>query len=270
MNDAYARGRFFVCADDFGLNAPACDAAIELAWSGRISAISVLIDSRHTRSNAAALRQLRNFTSIGLHFNLTERLGTDKSSNAARSLQYWIWQAYMQPVSTARVAAAALTAQLDKFEHDLGFAPEFIDGHRHVHQLPGIGLSVAQLAHQRYGEHCAIRLTAPGIDRGIKASCIKQLGGSRMLRTVNEFKLAHNKDFAGVYDFSTDPPYAFRMKRWISELADGGLIMCHPQVPDQDANPARVSEYLYLRSEQWRKLLASCSLTLAPFRTTEL
>jgi predicted glycoside hydrolase/deacetylase ChbG (UPF0249 family) len=44
----------------------------------------------------------------------------------------------------------SLKNQLSKFEDLLGFAPDYIDGHQHVHQFLGIGSIVIQELLSRY------------------------------------------------------------------------------------------------------------------------
>ncbi|MFO1265796.1 MAG: ChbG/HpnK family deacetylase [Rubrivivax sp.] len=44
-----------------------------------------------------------------------------------------------------------ITAQLDAFESALGRPPDFVDGHRHVHQLGGVREVLLEVLGERFG-----------------------------------------------------------------------------------------------------------------------
>ena len=139
---APAGGRLLaLCADDFGAAPGISQGIARLAHAGRISAVSCMTASPHWRESARRLEGVPKTIDLGLHLNFTE--GRPLSARLARrwptfpSLPRLIAQAHLGllPHSALR---NEVHAQLAAFNHALGRPPDFIDGHQHVHHLPGI------------------------------------------------------------------------------------------------------------------------------------
>ncbi len=251
-----------VCADDFGA-APHIDAAIlQLAQRGSISAISSFADGGATSEATLALRRLPTAVSVGLHLNLTEALG----EVPARSLVSWLLKSSVPGALDTRWLQAEIERQCTRFEERIGRAPDFIDGHEHVHQFRGVRDCLLAAVVLRYCIRVAVRATTPAVWRGAKAALISALGGRALARELRIRNIAANRDFAGVYDFSTRISYALRMAGWLDDLADHGLLMCHPQLPAAGASsPAREAEFAYLSSPAWDNLRREQRIALVPF-----
>lgn len=271
VNPAPSTRDVVLCADDYALS-PGVDHAVrELARGARLSATTCMTTSPRWPEAAAALRPLRPALAVGLHFNLTEDHG---GAVAARGLKRVILDAYVR-----RLAPAALRAQwrlqLDAFERALGTPPDFIDGHQHVHQLPGVrGALLAELQ-ARYGAESMpwLRSTIPAgrLARQPKAALIALLGGRAATRLWRRAGLRCNRGFAGVYGF--DAPdvaaYAAHVSDWLHALPDGGLLMCHPAteaVAGDAIGRQRVVEYAFFCSDAFPALLqaARCSIRRGP------
>jgi predicted glycoside hydrolase/deacetylase ChbG (UPF0249 family) len=235
--------RIVVCADDFGQSAPIDAGILTLARAGRLTAVSALALGPHFAADLPSL--VATGVEVGLHLDLTEGLGGSPSSG----LGGLIARSHLGLISRGP-ASEAMAGQLDAFERAAGRAPAFVDGHRHVHQLPVIrGLLLAQLE-RRYPSGCpAVRITVPRRHRGAKAALIAALGGRALRRAVDRRDLARNADFAGVYGFEPGAPYRALVQGWLASLEDGGLLMCHPGEPGDDViGAARVAELAYLAS----------------------
>ena len=257
--------RVVVCADDFGFTDAACEAAIELAAQGSISAVSCAVDGVAVPRYALALLAVSATTSLGLHFNLTE----PATAPAHARLRTWIWRAQaVRSIDTAQVRAE-LRRQLSRFETLFARPPDFVDGHEHVHQLHAIAPLLIDELSARYGIRVAVRSTLPLRFRGIKASVIAQLGARQLRQLLHAHGLTTNADFAGVYDFSPHIPYARRMQQWLISIADRGLIMCHPERPTPERSDARSLEYMFFGSDAWRRLRQHYSIRLVQFSGTE-
>ena len=148
-----------LCADDYALHPLVDEAVVLLAQAGRLSATSCMSTAPRWREAAPQLLPLRGRIQLGLHFNLTEGHG---GAHAAHSLGQVLTAAY-----TRRLPASALQdawrAQLDAFEDAIGSAPDFIDGHQHVHQLPGVRRALLAELQRRYAGRAMpwVRSTAP-------------------------------------------------------------------------------------------------------------
>lgn len=251
-----------VCADDFG-GSPQGDAAIlHLAHMGAISAISVFADGDPADESMPELRGLTPAVSVGLHFNLTEHL----HGTSVRPLPTLLAASYLTGTIDPRRVAEELERQCARFEQRVGRVPDFIDGHQHVHQFRRVREGFLDAVRRRYGAAVAVRTTRPRAWRGAKAGLISALGGRALARELERSGAACNRDFAGAYDFSTRVPYRTRMARWLADIGDHGLVMCHPRRPTAHAPPdAREAEYAFLSSPAWPELLRASRIALVPF-----
>ncbi|WP_370680754.1 ChbG/HpnK family deacetylase [Comamonas sp. GB3 AK4-5] len=258
-----------LCADDYALH-PLVDEAVEqLVLQGRLSATSCMTTAPRWAEAARRLPALRPRLSVGLHFNLTEGHG----AQPAPGIGQVIAQAY-----TGRLTASAMRTdwqrQLDAFEDALGSAPDFIDGHQHVHQLPGVRTALQAELQARYGDRGMalpwVRSTAPAgrLWRDPKASIIALLGGWSSTRRLQRLGVPHNHGFGGVYGFDAPTPEAYsrHMAQWLAQLQSGSLMMCHPATApvEGDAIGAqRAVEYAYLRSDAFGKALQAAHCRIA-------
>jgi predicted glycoside hydrolase/deacetylase ChbG (UPF0249 family) len=221
-----------------------------------------LVDGRCFAQYAAELRSVGRNLALGLHLNFT-------SSTAPHRwpLAVIVVKAFTTGVASRKLLQQEIARQCDVFEQILGCAPEFVDGHQHVHQLPTIREPLLEELTRRYGTRVALRSTVPQTARGAKAALIASLGGKRFEHLARQRGFPTNRDFAGVYDFTTRVPYAKRMRAWLSSIRDSGLIMCHPQIGKSDT-PKQASftaEHAFLVSAEWQDLQTELKATLLPF-----
>ena len=258
--DAPRTRALILCADDYALHPLVDDAVLQLAQAGRLSATSCMTTSPLWRAAAPLLHTVRDRLALGLHFNLTEGHG---GAHPAQPLGSVIRQAYLRQWPMEQLRAQWQT-QLDAFEQALGTPPDFIDGHQHVHQLPGMREAMLTELQARYtqDEMPWVRSTAPagGLWRSPKASIIAALGGWSATRSWRQAGVPLNHGFGGVYGF--DAPdvaaYGAHMAQWLAQMGDGALMMCHPAtaVVEGDAIGAqRPVEFAYLMSQAFTQLL---------------
>jgi chitin disaccharide deacetylase len=254
--------RVILCADDFGLNQPASLAIIELMAKGAISAASCVVDGACCEPLARTLIEAAQGRSVGLHFNLTESPGAPRMK-----LGYWLLATYIARRVPGGSLEAEIDRQLGRFEDLFGRAPDFVDGHEHVHQLPIVRDALVRRMQRRYGCSVGIRSTVAREWRGVKAFVIERLGAPALVELARAAGFAHNSDFAGVYNLSVSSGYPDRMERWLRGIKDLGLVMCHPEAEGATAapSPARFAEYQFLGSPVWPALRARLSIELTPF-----
>ena len=255
--------RVCVCADDFGLNEAGSCAIVQLASMGAISAASCVVDGVYAGRYAGELVGSGAGTSLGLHLNLTVANGP----TVRHDLLTWVGRSVVLRSVNRIALVREVERQLDAFVVLFGRAPCFVDGHEHVHQFPIVRDAVLEVLKARFDAQVAVRSTMPRVWRGVKAQVIAELGGRAMRRRLRQHNLHANADFAGVYGFGNRVDYAERMQSWLRSIAHDGLIMCHPELPaaDRDGNDARASEYQFLASADWPRLLAAEHVDLAPF-----
>jgi predicted glycoside hydrolase/deacetylase ChbG (UPF0249 family) len=254
-----AKRRIAVCADDFGLTAAATRSILELAAARAITATSCVVDGPAMLRNLAPLRALRPQLSVGLHLNLTE----NPEFGGNQSLPAWILTTFLRRREGLAGLQAELRRQLDRFEQLLDGAPDFVDGHEHVHQFPVTRELLLDELKSRYGARIVVRCTWPRHFRGSKAAVIAMLGARALRAAAQARGLRCNRDFAGVYDLRSHSGYAARMDEWLRNLDDGGLIMCHPESPALGGAPARAHEHQFFSSPEWPRILRSWNVALA-------
>ena len=252
---------FLLCADDFALHPRVDEAVLQLAQAGRLSATSCMATAPGWPQAAQLLQPLRGRLQVGLHFNLTEGHG---GTHAAQGLKSVLASSYARRWPAAQWRAA-WQAQLDAFEDAWGAPPDFIDGHQHVHQLPGARAALLAELQARYpgSRQPWVRSTVPAgtLWRDPKAAVIALLGGWRSTALLRRAGIVVNPGFAGVYGFDAASPeqYGVQMQRWLGHIAPGALLMCHPAsalVPGDAIAAQRLVEFAYLRSAAFGELLA--------------
>ncbi len=83
------------------------------------------------------------------------------------------WTALVMASCARRLPAAAVSRrialQLDAFEGAMGGPPDYVDGHRHIHQLPQIRSALLEELTRRYGRSLPwIRVSRPAPGSGFK------------------------------------------------------------------------------------------------------
>lgn len=258
--------RLAVCADDYGL-APAVDRGIlELAARGRITALSCLVTPPRWPAAARALQEVAVPT--GLHFNLTEG---EPVSDALRA----VWPRLPALGTLLGLAlrgglpgglAEEFRAQLQRFVAAVGRAPDFIDGHQHVHALPGVRPIVLAAA-QSLGlpVRNTGRVLGPGF--AFKRRVIEACGGRALLGAMGSRGVAHAPALVGVRGFGPREDYRALMRGWLRAVPDGTLLFCHPALGGPDPGDAiaaaRAGEMAYLGSAAFADDLAEFGVTLA-------
>jgi predicted glycoside hydrolase/deacetylase ChbG (UPF0249 family) len=233
-----------VCADDYAQNAAITAGILELLDKKALSAASCFSMAPSWREQAApALRERveehedrDRQADVGLHFNLTEGFGGPAMASLngliLRSLAGELNRKAMQTVITT-----ALQRQLDAFEQGLGRAPDFIDGHQHVHQLRGVREVLLRVLAQRYPESrsAGTGSKTPWVRNTVRAShgwrgkalLLERLGGKSLATELSRRGLSSNHGFAGVYGFDR-PDYGVCFAQWLKAAQPGMLVMCHP------------------------------------------
>ena len=277
---------FVLCADDYGL-APGVGQAIrDLLARKRLSATSCMTGSGFWPQEAELLKPLADEADIGLHLTLTDQrpLGAMPLLAPGGKLppvMSLIRRAYLgelaRPPFQAEIAAE-LERQMDRFEAALGRAPDYLDGHQHVHQLPGVRDLTIELFKRRVAPRGGyVRfLTEPLgaiLGRGfLKEAIGLSLIGRGFARRARAAGIPGNRRFAGIHDFTLTRPYEALFESFVAGAPQGLLVMCHPGLADADlaaADPVttqREAEYRYFSSEAFLAALEKHRLRVVRFR----
>lgn len=258
-----------ICADDFGLSAGINAAIVDLAHQGKISATGVMVRRSAWLAGAPLLRRMAPARlDVGLHLDLTRPSTADGPEPGLAGL--------LARTFTRTAFAPGLEAdirdQLNRFEDAVGRPPAFIDGHRHVHQLPMVRTLLVEEICRRYPASPPwLRSTAPGgalRSDGLKARVIHALGGAALQRAARSRGIPLSRGLLGVYGFSGDArAYLARLHGWLDAALTGDVLMCHPSAAMFAGDPhavARMQEYEVLRATEFPWRGDTGSVGLAP------
>lgn len=273
--------RIWLCADDYGI-APGVNAAIrDLIAGGRLNATSVMVVApSFGHDEAAALAQLnaaKRRAAIGLHLTLTAPFRPltptyrPLRNGAFLTLPATLAAAFLRQLDAA-LLTAEVEAQFAAFDAAFGRAPDFIDGHQHVHLLPQVRDAVLaacnRLAPGAWVRQCGRARGVPPKFSDPKGIVIDRLSQS-FSRRAAAVGIATNPAFAGTYTFSPGADFAGIFPSFFDGLPDGGLIMCHPGFVDDELRrldpltELREREHAYLASDALPQTLAGASAALA-------
>jgi len=263
--------RLAICVDDFGA-APGIAVAVErLASMDRVHAVSCLVQGEGWRRDAPLLSTLGPQIDCGLHVCLTE--GRPLSGELAD-----VWPTFP---ALARLLAAAhlgalpraalkaeIRAQLAAFTEVHGKPPRFVDGHQHVHHLPGVReivLDAVGSINPMPAVRNTGRIVGPGF--AFKRAVIERSGGRALEGLLAKRGFEANAVLAGVYDFEARD-YAALFRAWLHALpVQGTLLFCHPSAtkepsPADPVSAAREREFRYLSSPRCGEDLAASGVAM--------
>jgi predicted glycoside hydrolase/deacetylase ChbG (UPF0249 family) len=261
--------RLILCADDFGLSQPISETIAGLAMDGKINAVSCMAATRSWERDAKLLAMLPAKVQLGLHLVLTDcppvtAMPRLAPRGALPSLAELERRARQRRLPSLEIASEA-KAQIDRFVAGAGRSPDFVDGHQHVHVLPGIRDAVLDAvgrdAPSAWIRDCTDRADAI-LARPFRLKAIGSAFHSRNIaRDAARRRLRCNRGFAGHYGFTGD--YERLFPRFLRRPGPNHLIMCHPgagQSPQDPIAEARVEEARALRRLSVRELAAAAGL----------
>jgi chitin disaccharide deacetylase len=270
-----------LCADDYAMTEGISRAIGELAAARRLSATSVLVTARQWPHAAPRLAVHRGRLSVGLHLNLTSGTPLGPMPQLAKtgrfpSLRGLIMRA-LAGLLDGKEIEAEISRQLDSFEGGVRFPPDHIDGHQHVHVLPGIRGALLRVVSQRYPGRAplirdpsdrigAIMARRSAIPKAM-AACALATGFGNAARSLG---LRTNDSFAGFSDFDVNTPFTTELGRALLAPAQRHIIMCHPG--HADAELATLDAVVERRAAEYAALMGDLSIAdriWRPSRSTE-
>jgi len=236
---------FILCADDFAMTDGVSRAILDLLGRGKLTATGAMTNRPHWRRLAPELATFAGKADLGLHLNLTCAAPLSAMPRLAPGgtlpcLKDVARAAILSPAVRKEIAAE-IARQLDAFEDALGRPPDFVDGHQHVHVLPGVRRALLDSLARRYpagsiyvrdpaDSPAAIRsrgvavgkaLVIAGLATGFRSAALK-----RSLRV--------NRGFSGVAPFDPQRDFAADLARFLVEPGPCHLVMCHPGFIDAE------------------------------------
>jgi predicted glycoside hydrolase/deacetylase ChbG (UPF0249 family) len=235
---------FILCADDFAMTAGVSRAILELLAAARISATGAMTNRPLWPAMAKELAAHAGAADLGVHLNLTcmAPLG-EMPILAPQGRLPDLAEVARKALSAPGLAdiRAEIARQLDAFEQAMGRPPDFIDGHQHVHALPGVRRAVIAEIAARYPAG-GVWLRDPSdslpaiMARGLcvpKALTVKAL--ARGLKAqARAAGIPTNQGFSGFSRFDADADYEAELAAALYRPGRRHLVMCHPGHVDED------------------------------------
>lgn len=265
---------FVLCADDFAMTPGISRGILELLAGGRLSATGAMTNRPHWPDFAGALADFDGYADLGVHLNLTcgrplRAMPTLAPGGELPKLPALLKLAMLGKLPSAEIAAE-INTQLDSFELLMGRAPDFIDGHQHVHGLKGVQKIFLDVIRRRYPANLRrpyIRVSGDSIPRILrrgrfiaKAMQVRQLSINfgTLLRSAG---FPTNEGFAGFSTFDDKADYAAQFASYLKAPGKRHLIMCHPGFVDDELptiDPVLYSRERELEFFRGDGLLAAC------------
>lgn len=236
---------FILCADDFAMTEGVSRSILELLGHGRLSATSAMTSRPHWRRLAPELAAFSGKADLGLHLNLTcaaplsamPRLAPGGTLPVLKELA----RAAVSSAAVRAEIAAEIARQLDAFEDALGRPPDFVDGHQHVHVLPGVRRALLDHLARRYragslylrdpaDRVAAIRARGVAVAKALVIAGLAT--GFRRAALRREFPV--NRGFSGVAPFDPGRDFGADMQRFLIAPGPAHLVMCHPGFVDAE------------------------------------
>src|SRR3712207_8054014 len=134
--------RVVLCADDFGLTEGVSGGILDLARRGRLSATSVMSHRPCWRILAPELAGLGGSLGVGLHLTLSLGRPLGAMRQFAPGGVFPPFADVLRKSFLRKLPADEIRQQIDRqlsaFEAAFWRPPPFVDGHQHVHVLPGV------------------------------------------------------------------------------------------------------------------------------------
>ena len=263
---------FILCADDYGMTESVSRGLLEAAAAGRIFAASAMASLSDWRRAARDWAAARPPVDLGLHVTLTVGAPLGEMPHFAPSGEFPGVGALAAAAFARRLPREEIEAeilrQIDVFCDVAGAPPSHVDGHQHVHVMPGVrGALFAALA-RRNLQNTPVRDSsdAPARIARRRAFATKALKVNALATgfrgAAREAGHPLNQGFAGYSDFA---PGRYDARQFATYLASPGprhLVMCHPGRVDDalrrldPVTEAREGELAFLLSAEFVELLA--------------
>lgn len=256
-----------LCADDYALTEGVSRGIEALAVAGRLSATSALVATRHWAEHGQRVAGLRRVIAVGLHFNLT--LGAPLGAmpglapgGRLPAIAALVQQALLGRVSGDEVREEMLR-QIARFREVAECDPDFVDGHQHVHALPGVRAGVIAALGEAFPPGRPrpwVRDPADTLARILArgAATAKALQIAALSRgfgaAVRAAGFATNDSFSGVSPFDRGTPFAQELARFLSHPGARHLVMCHPGYVDDEL--ASLDPVVERREDELASLMA--------------
>jgi len=275
---------FTLIADDYALTAGVSRGVLRLLEHGRISGAGAMTNRPHWKGWSHALRAFQGRADLGLHLNLTLGQPLTRMPLLAPTGRLpaigEVARAALRLRLPIEEIAREIAAQLDAFEQAMDRRPDFIDGHQHVHGLPGVRRALLLVLQERYARGPRPWLRDPSdtlariVKRGRNMQKALAVAGvaSGFGARAQKAGFLTNDSFAGFSAFDARADYAADFESYLMAPGVRHLVMCHPGEIDEELRgvdpvvETRPQELAFLLGDLSQDIMATRGLALARLR----
>lgn len=273
---------FVLCADDYGMTPAVSRGILRLIAAGRISATGAMTNMPAWKGAAHELWPHDQKLDLGVHLNVTCGRPLTRMKAFAPEGEFPRLPGIIARGLGGRLPLGELeaefAAQLTEFEDRMGRIPDFIDGHQHVHVMPGVRRALATVIARRYP--AAKPYIRDAVDRFSAIRTRKVQSRKAMIVAglarpfaggVAALGFRLNEGFSGYSAFDPREDYAVAFPSYLIEPGAKPLVMCHPGEIDDElrrldpAVESRPQEIAYFLSDQFTDACESAGLRPARF-----
>jgi predicted glycoside hydrolase/deacetylase ChbG (UPF0249 family) len=267
-----------LCADDYAISAGVSRGIVELGRMGRLSATSAMSVARDWPRLAPDLGEVEDRIAIGLHLTLTALAPLGAMPRFAPGGHFPSLGAVVSAAMRGRLPAAEIVAeidrQLDAFVAGRGIPPDFVDGHQHVHALPGIRTALIAALQKRgwtgrlwLRDPCdnpaAILRRRVSADKALAVAGLAFGFGAAARRAG----FGVNQGFSGFSPLEAGRDLGRDFASYIVAPGPAHVVMSHPGHIDpgdtlDGVTEPRAREFAYLASDAFAALLAQENVVL--------
>jgi predicted glycoside hydrolase/deacetylase ChbG (UPF0249 family) len=286
-NNIVSTKRVVLCADDFGISPSVSKSICNLVEKKRISATSAMVVYNDQNQYHRSLLNFKDHLDIGLHFVLTESRPVSPPENISSivgpnnrflSINQFMKCSWLGQINRNHVQEE-LNMQYEKFVDYFGSAPDYIDGHHHVHQFPTVRDVIIEFVKRKKIEKTIyLRNTAHTLDailkRGsdiIKAALISA-PGLFFKKKLLENGIRTNEAFDGVYNLNCIDLFEKRIIDSFKSIGKkNSIVMVHPGKVDSILRErdsflvGRENEENFLLQESFFETLKNNNISLSKF-----
>jgi chitin disaccharide deacetylase len=274
--------RFVLCADDYAMTPGVSSGVLAALEAGRISAAGAMTNRPSWKSAAPDFAAHSGRADLGLHFNLTCGEPLTPMARLAPGGELPKLGSILKAGVSGRLPLdeieAELGAQLTAFEDAMGRAPDFIDGHQHVHAMPGVRRVLARILPARYpgtkpylrvAADSPLRIAARGVE--VKKALLVAALTAPFSGQMRGLGFAANTGFSGYSNFDATQDYGAAFARYLIAPGAQHLVMCHPGAVDDalaaldPVTHSRPQERDFLLSSRFEAICAATNMTLSRF-----
>lgn len=271
---------FTLCADDYAMTPAVTRGILTLLEAERLSATGAMTNRPHWQVAARELAVFHGRVDLGVHLNLTCGAPLTAMPRLAPGGELPKLPVILRMGVLGRLPLdeieAEIIAQIEAFAQATGHAPDFIDGHQHVHTLPGVRRALLGALTRLFPDAKPyIRDPADSVSairarkrHAMKATLLAGLAApfGKGMRAAG---FATNAGFAGYSAFNPRDEYGADFARYLIAPGARHLVMCHPGFVDDEllrldpATESRPLEVAYLASPAFADCLAAAGMRLA-------